>query len=178
MSLGLHVDLGEWAFRSGAWIALYTVVPTRSADEVRREILGQLDRFRSLTGRDPTHLDSHQHVHRDEPVRSVLLQIAADLEAPVRHFTRDVRYRGDFYGQTGKGEPYPQAITRTALLGLIRALPEGTTEMGCHPGDGEALDSMYAVERRQEMDTLCDPAIRSALLEADVELCSFHAVER
>src|SRR6478609_7078242 len=27
LSLGLHVDLGEWAFRNGSWISLYEFVP-------------------------------------------------------------------------------------------------------------------------------------------------------
>jgi chitin disaccharide deacetylase len=176
LSLGLHVDLGEWAFRSDTWIPIYEVVDTGSADEVQREIRDQVRRFRALTGRDPTHLDSHQHVHRDEPARSGLLQVAADLAVPLRHFTRGVRYRGDFYGQTGKGEPYPDAITPGALVELIRSLPEGTTELGCHPGDDRGLDSMYSVERAQEVDTLCHPSIRDALAEAAVEVCSFHAV--
>jgi len=176
LSLGLHVDLGEWAFRGGEWVPVYEVVPTDAADAVRREVMDQLDRFDSLTGRNPTHLDSHQHVHRGEPARSVLLQVADDLRVPLRHFAPGVVYRGDFYGQTGKGEPYPEAITLAALLRLIRSLPEGTTELGCHPGNGQDLDSMYGVEREREVDTLCHPAVRAALREATVELCSFHDV--
>ena len=30
-----------------------------------------------LMGRDPTQLDSHQHVHRNEPLRSILLRYAS-----------------------------------------------------------------------------------------------------
>jgi predicted glycoside hydrolase/deacetylase ChbG (UPF0249 family) len=177
LSLGLHVDLGEWAFRDGEWGPVYEVVTTDTADAVRREVMGQLDRFGSLTGRNPTHLDSHQHVHRAEPARSVLLQVAADLRVPLRHFAPGVAYRGDFYGQTGKGEPHPDAITPAALVRLIRSLPEGTTELGCHPGNGQDLDSMYRVEREREVNTLCHPEVRAALREAAVELCSFHDVE-
>src|SRR6266480_4583843 len=63
LSLGLHLDLGEWAYRDGEWQPLYEVVDVADADAVRYEVLQQFDRFCELTGRTPTHLDSHQHVH-------------------------------------------------------------------------------------------------------------------
>src|SRR5262249_15203880 len=37
LSLGLHVDLGEWEFRQGAWIPLYEVVSIKDASAVRTE---------------------------------------------------------------------------------------------------------------------------------------------
>src|SRR5437879_6831057 len=64
LGVGLHLDLGEWAFRGGEWVALYTVVRTHDADAVRAEAERQLTAFRDLVGHDPTHLDSHQHVRR------------------------------------------------------------------------------------------------------------------
>src|SRR5438876_8302919 len=64
MSVGLHLDLGEWAFRGGGWEQLYYVVDTEDSAAVSREMRQQLDRFWELTGNCPTHLDSHQHVHR------------------------------------------------------------------------------------------------------------------
>src|SRR5690349_964623 len=73
LSLGLHVDLGEWAFRNESWVSLYEVVPTQDRRAVQAEIWRQLEGFRELTGADPTHIDSHQHVHRGEPARSILL---------------------------------------------------------------------------------------------------------
>jgi predicted glycoside hydrolase/deacetylase ChbG (UPF0249 family) len=178
LSLGLHVDLGEWAFRSGSWVPLYVVVRSEGLEETGREVLGQLARFRSLAGRDPTHLDSHQHVHRSEPARSILLRLAAELGIPLRHFALGVTHRGDFYGQSGKGARYPEAIAPEALAGIIRSLPEGTTELGCHPGDGRPVDSMYGLERRREVESLCHPMVAAALEEEAVDLCSFHDVRR
>jgi chitin disaccharide deacetylase len=35
--------------------------------------------FRRLVGKVPTHIDSHQHVHRREPVRAVLIALARKL---------------------------------------------------------------------------------------------------
>ena len=65
LSVGLHLDLGEWVFRDNEWVPLYSVVPTKDAKAVEQEIGRQLSEFRRLVGRDPTHIDSHQHALPD-----------------------------------------------------------------------------------------------------------------
>src|SRR5262245_59379506 len=67
LSTGLHVDLGEWICDQGTWRSLYHVVAVDNPVAVKDEIGRQLLRFRELIGRDPTHLDAHQHQHRREP---------------------------------------------------------------------------------------------------------------
>jgi predicted glycoside hydrolase/deacetylase ChbG (UPF0249 family) len=173
LSLGLHVDLCEWAYRDGGWVPVYQVVAVEDAAAVAAEVTRQLDAFRRLTGHNPTHLDSHQHVHREEPVRSVLLELARDLGVPLRHFSPQVRYCGAFYGQMARGEPYPEGISVDGLLRTLAALPAGVTELACHPGDATDLDSMYRDERAVEVRTLCDPRIREALATEQIELRSF-----
>lgn len=84
LSLGLHLDLGEWQWAVGDWQKVYCVVPLDDAAAVTGEVRRQLRVFRELAGRNPTHLDSHQHVHRDEPVRSAALELAAELGVPLR----------------------------------------------------------------------------------------------
>jgi len=175
-SLGLHVDLGEWTYRAGKWVALYEVVACDDRAATATEIARQLAAFRRLAGRDPTHLDSHQHVHREEPVCSILQELAGNLRVPLRHFAARVRYCGDFYGQSGKGEPLPEAIRAERLIELIQQLPAGFTELGCHPGDGSDVDSMYRSERAGEVKTLCDSHVRKALAAEGVDRCSFHEV--
>src|SRR5262245_48564876 len=53
-SVGLHLDLGEWAFREGHWTAVYEVVETKDADSVAREVDRQFQLFRKLMGQAPT----------------------------------------------------------------------------------------------------------------------------
>jgi predicted glycoside hydrolase/deacetylase ChbG (UPF0249 family) len=173
LSLGLHLDLGEWTYRNENWVPLYQVVPPDDIGAVASEAAEQLATFRSLLGRNPSHLDSHQHVHREEPARSVLLAMARDLRVPLRHYAPGIQYLGDFYGQAAKGWPCPESISVAGLLRILTALPAGVTELGCHPGEGEDLESMYIQERAQEVKTLCDPQIRAAVAAAGIELCSF-----
>jgi chitin disaccharide deacetylase len=174
LSVGLHVDLGEWAYENETWFPLYEVVPVDDHVAVAAEVAQQLERFRELLGRNPTHLDSHQHAHCKEPVHSVLKQLSQELHVPLRHYNSRVRYCGDFYGQSAKGWPYPEGISVNGLLDILTNLPAGATELGCHPGWTEDLGSMYRVERTDEIKTLCDAHVRSFMAEAEIKLCSFH----
>jgi predicted glycoside hydrolase/deacetylase ChbG (UPF0249 family) len=171
--VGLHLDLGEWEYRDGGWATVYEVVPGDDAAAVAAEAERQLESFCRLMGRPPTHLDSHQHAHRAEPLRSAAQGMASRLNIPLRHFTPAVRYCGDFYGQGGKGEPLPELITPVALARTVSSLEPGVTELCCHPGDDAALPSAYRDERRVELAALCDPAVRTALAAQSVELISF-----
>ena len=178
LSVGLHLDLGEWVFRDGGWEAVYEVVPGDDAAAVVAEVSRQCDAFVRLVGRAPTHLDSHQHVHRSEPLRSAAQSLAARLGIPLRHFTPAVRYRGDFYGQGGKGERLPEMITSEALRRTLSVLPPGVTELCCHPGDDETLASAYREERLVEVRALCDPLVKTSLAEQGTELISFLNLPR
>jgi chitin disaccharide deacetylase len=176
VSVGLHLDLGEWVHEEGAWRLLYAVTPTDDAAAVEAEVDHQLLRFRRLVGREPTHLDSHQHVHRQEPVRGALLAVARRLHVALRSVSASVRYDGSFYGQTASGDPLPEAISPSSLAALVSALPAGITELGCHPGLGDDAGSSYGWERELELRALCDPEVRDALSAGGIELRSFHGL--
>src|SRR5262249_15998935 len=107
LSIGLHVDLGEWILRNGEWEPLYKVVDADDQQAVEAEIIRQLAEFRELVGRNPSHLDSHQHVHRNDPVRSIMLNVARQLGVPLRECDPRVRYCGDFYGHSAQAQHLP-----------------------------------------------------------------------
>lgn len=177
LSLGLHFDLGEWAQRDGKWAAVYEVVEVDGDPApVEAEIRSQLARFRELTGREPTHLDSHQHVHNWEPLREMFRRAATEVGVPLRHFTGGVRYCGDLYGHDQNGLPIPEAITPAALIEIIRGLGPGVTELACHPGIGSDTGSAYDREREQEVEVLCDPSVADALRREQVVLLSFSDI--
>ena len=174
LSVGLHVDLGEWENRDGGWHVVYQVAALEDRAAVAKEVAAQLNGFRDLVGRDPTHLDSHQHVHRDEPARSVLRDVARRLNVPVRQDYGGICYRGDFYGQGPPGGPgLPEAITVEALIRTLRSLEVGVTELGCHPGNGAGGCSVYDREREIEVAVLCDPNLRHILEVERIELVGF-----
>lgn len=139
-------------------------------EDVEREARAQLERFRKLTGQNPTHLDSHQHVHAWPEVRDVIARIANENEVPLRAVDGEHRamlqaagvrvtdhFAGDFF--------VPGAMTAPRLLALLRNLPDGTTELMCHPGydDEHLADSSFRREREAELMLLCLPEVREAL---------------
>lgn len=164
LAIGLHLDLDRWSAGGG------------SRASVEREIERQLAAFQSLMRRAPTHLDSHHHVHRREPARAAAARAGSRLRIPVRECTAGIAYHGEFYGRSESGAPLPDAITLEALIAVIRELPSGTAELGCHPAAGPELDSSYAAERPLELAVLCDPRARAVALEQGIELCSFAEV--
>jgi len=175
LGVGLHVELDAWRVaripRKGAarsTAALEQRVSAQSSE--------QLERFRSLMGRDPSHLDSHHHRHVRAEVRPVLERLADELEVPLRRCDTRVRFCGAFYGHDGKGRPDPDAITPEALVALLEGLEPGVTELCCHAGYAEELDDWYRTEREQEVRTLCDAAVRETVARLEIELCTFDVV--
>jgi predicted glycoside hydrolase/deacetylase ChbG (UPF0249 family) len=160
-----------------------TRLPERAtATDIDREARAQLARFRDLLGRDPTHLDSHQHVHSWPVAVAPVAALARELGVPARACTvqhrdtlrmLDVRcpdaFIIDFYGAAN--------IDSGTLAAIVTALPSGTTELMCHPGeDGpELADSSYRRERESELATLCSPDIRTLIEELQIELRGFHS---
>lgn len=178
LSVGLHIDLCEWTEDGGEWRPLYEVVPPGDAVRVRHEIIRQFEVFEQLMGKSPTHVDSHQHVHREGPAHRVAKEAASRLGVPLRQFHPRIRYDGRFYGQGRNAESHPEWISVDALIQIIDSLPDGISELGCHPALGRDMGGMYRDEREVEVATLCDPRIRQALDARHVGLISFRdAVE-
>ena len=68
--------------------------------------------------------------------------------------------------------------TVARLLATIRSLPEGTTEIMCHPGhfDADLAHSRYTRQREVELAALTDLAVREAIHATGVELITYAAL--
>ena len=178
LDVGLHLDLGEMAYADGEWRSLYEVLP-EGADEptIRAEVARQIARFIELIGRAPTHIDSHQHRHREEPLRSIVLEQCAALGVPLRQVTPAIRYAGEFYGQDSRGNSHPECIGVESLVQLLESLPIGVTELGCHPAAFTDFRSTYDHERVIELATLCEAQVRRAVSDSSLQLVTFAKVQ-
>lgn len=177
LGVGLHVDLAEWTPGPSGWTPLYAFVDDEDASAVAREVEQQLALFENLVGRSPDHLDSHQHAHRSEPLRSILGRVADELSVPLRFQSR-FGYFGGFYGQARERRLLPHAISPRALRTAITELPDGATELCCHPAAQLDFRSSYGPERLQELETLCDPTVREAIAAGRLRLASFGGHRR
>jgi predicted glycoside hydrolase/deacetylase ChbG (UPF0249 family) len=78
------------------------------------------------------------------------------------------RHEPRFYGAA--------AIGVERLLEILDTLPEGDSELGCHPGYAKALRSTYTVERETEIATLTDPGVRHRVQALGMELILWDAL--
>jgi predicted glycoside hydrolase/deacetylase ChbG (UPF0249 family) len=173
LSVGLHVALPPDP----------AGVPPQAAGagdgrELRGELQRQVDRFTTLVGRLPTHLDSHHNRHREAVVLESFLALARDLGLPLRGHS-PARYFPGFYGQWG-GQSHPEHVGVESLLRLVaKEAGEGVTELGCHPGYPDPRErSGYALEREVELRTLCDPRARAGIEALGITRVSFHDLGR
>ena len=193
LGVGLHVNLTLGAplarpervpslvDAQGAFVRDAREAASRAqADEARIEIGNQIDAFRGLMDRFPTHLDSHHHVGRQSPVLEVVLDFARVLKLPVRSQDAAVRQAArrlklrtpdHFVGESGP-EPYWSA---ERVLAHLRALPAGASEFMTHPGyfDDELAYSRYGQQRETELAGLTDPRAREVISATAVEMIHF-----
>lgn len=152
-------------------------------DEARIELGNQIDAFRRLLGRFPTHLDTHHHVGRHEPILELVLDFARAIKVPVRSQDAHVREAArrlklgtpdHFRGEAGP-EPYWSA---DRVLEHLRSLPEGVTEFMTHPGhfDDNLAYSRYGRQREVELIGLTDPRAREVIEREGIRLAHFGAL--
>jgi predicted glycoside hydrolase/deacetylase ChbG (UPF0249 family) len=176
LDIGLHVDLGEWVYVNGNWEQLYSVVNVDDVSAVKDEVENQLEKFQKITGVNPTHLDSHQHVHMNKHLQHIFMDVARRLNIPLRKCSNEVTYCGGFYGQNSDGTPFHNAISVEGLKETINTITNGITELACHPGINIEFATMYKKERDLEVKSLCDKKIREALDSFKIELRSFKGL--
>jgi predicted glycoside hydrolase/deacetylase ChbG (UPF0249 family) len=138
-----------------------------------REFARQLERFRALTGSEPTHVDSHHHVHI--PRMSTFAPLVEPLGVPLRGDGR-VRYLGAFFAHPQRGVVDHDRIRPPFLLALLeREATSAFSELGCHPGRVTAeLHSSYAPEREIELATLTEPGLRENIEALGLSLASYR----
>jgi predicted glycoside hydrolase/deacetylase ChbG (UPF0249 family) len=143
---------------------------------VRDEFARQLDSFRDLIGRDPTHVDSHKHAHRDRHGRPLALfcELVEPLGVPLRG-DGSVRLVGDFYAQWEWRRSDLGLVSVASFQRLLADKVEaGWTEISCHPGFwSDDFISVYLAEREEEVRTLTDARLQASIEELGIELGSY-----
>jgi len=141
---------------------------------VRDEFRRQLDEFERVIGKLPTHVDSHQHAHREEHLMPVFRELVAPLGVPLRA-DGQVNFVGGFYAQWEWKVTNLEHVSVGFLQQLLRQeVPVGWTEISCHPGFVSTdFTSVYLQEREAEVRTLTDPRIRETIRALGIQLRSY-----
>jgi predicted glycoside hydrolase/deacetylase ChbG (UPF0249 family) len=166
LSIGLHVNFTNEAER---------LVDFYDARVAREELRRQFDVFVDLMGHPPTHLDSHQHVHRTRECQPAFEELADEHGLHLRD-APPVTYKGGFYGQWEYGVSDPEKVGFEALERILRQEIEGGLyEMCVHPGHVDTgFQSVYHADRERELATLTDPRVRTVLEEQGIHLIGYR----
>jgi predicted glycoside hydrolase/deacetylase ChbG (UPF0249 family) len=166
LSLGLHVNFTNEGER---------LVEFDDPQVCRRELRRQFDHFVALTGRVPTHIDSHQEIHRRRPCQPSFVELAEEHGLPLRS-RPPVTFKGSFYAQWEHGVSEPEKVSFEAFSQIVSTeVIHGIYELGVHPGYHDAAaDYVYHLDREWELATLSDPRVPELLRDHEIELISYH----
>lgn len=166
-------------------------------DEIRTEWRAQVEAFVRAAGRKPTHLDSHHHSSYFTPAWfRAMLELAREFDCAVRFpFTGQIpgewdetfRHVPEILRELNPRKPdaffsefYDEGASEDTLLRLIRELPEGTSEIMCHPGyvDHDFVqESIYNRQRKRELDILTAESVKEAIQASGIALISFSDLQ-
>lgn len=175
------------------YAALVEQLPHINLEEVQWEWRAQVEAFVNASGRRPTHLDSHHHSSYFSPgLFRQMLALANEYECAIRFpFTGNIskeleetdKHVPALIGEFAPRRPdrfvvdfYDEGATLERLLDIINTLPDGTTEIMCHPGYTDsafAKESVYNDQRDRELKTLTDPSVKEALQANSIQLITF-----
>ena len=169
-----------------------------SKDEIERELSAQVARAVDA-GVRVSHLDSHQHVHLHPTLLPIVLRVArrfavGAVRAAPRVFAlsgirpalvslvagraaASLREAGLRTPDACLGLAETGGLDAARLERLLAGLPDGTSELICHPGlDGADIARRYAWGFRWDEETraLTQPGLREALAARGVALVSYR----
>ena len=148
-------------------------------EELYQEMRAQYHRFVELTGRTPTHMDSHLYAHQKFTKASCAIRrLAEEEKLPVRdlatsRFSRTY-FEGNFKVKPGET---PEDLKEKCLC-LIRSLSGyPVAEMMVHPAFPDEWllnNSSYNAQRSMEHAVLTDPDVCQYISKAAVTLATFR----
>ena len=169
--------------------------------EVEAEWRTQIDRFVSIVGHAPDHLDAHHHVSYFSPeLFKVMLELAQDygsaIRLPVGETAADIisDFSKEQASHTLEQFPlllqayhprhpdrfiksfYDDTATQEVLSHILANLSDGVTEIMCHPAhvDPELLNvSIYTHQREVEFGLLTQPSLLKTIEDSGIELVNF-----
>ena len=168
----------------GKWIWDMAEQGTLPLEEIARELDCQFNRFVDLFGREPTHIDSHHHVHMIPAIFPLVAEFARRKGVALR-----VDRQVDMPGETGGDLPpttdgfssafYGDEISEALFLSVLdRSVQQGerSLEVMAHPAfiDNTIRKSAYCWPRLAEMEVLTSTSLKYAIAERGYRLGTFR----
>nr|WP_145405800.1 carbohydrate deacetylase [Paenibacillus xylanexedens] len=158
---------------------------SRERSEIEIELSAQWDRF-IASGLYPTHLDAHHHLHQVLPgVYEAMAQLAVQENIPMRRLQQPHTLSGNpvlipIQVDQVLLDTYDAEHGLQKLLGYLQHLPQGSTEIMCHPGYvDETLQALSKLtkERESELAVFCNPAVTKTIQALGIRMIHYGLLE-
>ena len=170
-------QLGKWIWELAEQDAL-------PLEEITRELDCQFNRFVDEFGKEPTHIDSHHHVHMIPAIFPLVAEFARRKGVAMR-VDRDVQalhglsffsvpttdgFSSAFYGEGIDEALFLKVLDDSAARG------EKSVEVMAHPAfvDNTVRKSAYCWPRLAELDVLTSASLKYAIAERGYRLGTFR----
>jgi len=149
------------------------------SEEILREWRAQMEAFQAA-GIDPTHIDSHHHVHKEPAAFAAYCRIGREYGLPARScdaaMTQALRQAGvdcpDGFECGWSGGESGVAGLVDSVEAVFEGCGGGIVELMCHPGHGGGSS------RRRELEALCDPELPGPLGARGIRLADWSNLRR
>ncbi|MFU0880198.1 chitin disaccharide deacetylase [Kluyvera cryocrescens] len=169
----------------GKWIWQVAEEGALPMDEIAHELECQYNRFVELFDAEPTHFDSHHHVHMIPQIFPLVAEFAESKGIAIR-IDRSIAYpfvipeglrssdgfSSEFYGEAISDALFLQTLDSSAARG------EQSVEVMCHPAfvDNTIMGSAYCYPRLAELDVLTSDSLKYAIAERGYRLGTYRDV--
>ncbi|NLX02404.1 MAG: ChbG/HpnK family deacetylase [Syntrophomonadaceae bacterium] len=190
LGVGLHFNLSE-----GVPIAPANWIPSLvdhkgefsnnlgwDESDVMTELKAQMQRLQSA-GINPTHIDSHGFIQKRMAVCRPMLILARTLNLPMRRTGWEPVARINSHpGVVDKfySNVYFEGNGKSLLLDNLHSVPDGTSELICHPGYvDEHLPKVSTWTKVREIEgrVLADPEVLQTIRALKIRLINYSQVK-
>jgi predicted glycoside hydrolase/deacetylase ChbG (UPF0249 family) len=144
---------------------------------VRDEMRAQVERFTSLAGWKPSHLDYHFGLHHLPELMAMYLSVAGEYALPVRWGSQYAGTNPYLLSPSGLCDRFHgiNGCSVSHLLELLERPWQGVLELVCHPGytTPAGLEDSYNTERELELSILIDPQVVTSLEALGIALVNY-----
>ena len=162
--------------RLGKWIWQQAEEDSLPLEEIAHELACQYRRFVELFGHEPTHIDSHHHVHMFAQIYPIVAafarEVAAQSELDQQAARSSAGFSSEFYGEAVSEELFLQTLDASIARG------ERSLEVMCHPAyvDRIIMGSAYCYPRLDELDVLTSASLKAAVADRGYRLGTYRDV--
>lgn len=156
------------------------VLNLAESDDIEKEFTSQIEKFLSY-GLNPTHLDSHHHIHSQEKVFPIVEKLANKYKLPIRNLKNNIKkshlnlvdyFEESFYGDDLTVDSIIKILDKVNQFEII--------EMMTHPAyiDESVLKgSSYNLQRAKELSILIDKRTQLEILNRGIQLVSYKEIK-